>query len=72
MAYPQQAWRRGRRLVLLIAAVLMALGGALAANASELALGRNVRRIVQAATGGQQTPWDVSSLTDAFYFRPGN
>ena len=32
---------------------------------------RNVRQRVETATGGQQVPWDTSSLTEAFYFRPG-
>lgn len=31
---------------------------------------RNVRRTVLEATGGQQTPWDASSLIDSFVFKP--
>ncbi len=31
---------------------------------------RNVRRSVLTATGGQQTPWDSSSLVDSFVFKP--
>ena len=31
---------------------------------------RGVRREVVDATGGQQTPWDSSSLLDPFYFVP--
>ncbi|WP_166802245.1 caspase family protein [Microvirga pakistanensis] len=31
----------------------------------------NVRRDVIAATGGQQVPWENSSLTKQFYFSPG-
>lgn len=31
---------------------------------------RNVRRSVLQSTGGQQTPWDSSSLTDSFAFNP--
>ncbi len=31
---------------------------------------RNVRRTVLEATGGQQTPWDSSSLIDSFVFKP--
>lgn len=34
------------------------------------AIFRNVRRSVLEATGGAQTPWDSSSLLDAFYFVP--
>lgn len=30
---------------------------------------RNVRRNVLQATGGQQTPWDSSSLIDSFVFK---
>ena len=32
---------------------------------------RNVRRSVLQATGGEQTPWDSSSLVDPFYFVAG-
>ena len=32
---------------------------------------RNVRRDVIAATRGRQVPWNHSSLTDDFFFRPG-
>lgn len=31
---------------------------------------KNVRRAVQIATGGKQTPWDSSSLVDSFVFQP--
>lgn len=31
---------------------------------------RNVRRVVMTVTGGQQTPWDSSSLTISFSFAP--
>ena len=31
---------------------------------------RNVRRSVLESTGGEQTPWDSSSLIDAFFFMP--
>ena len=31
---------------------------------------RRARRQVLAATGGRQTPWEHSSLTSEFYFRP--
>jgi hypothetical protein len=31
---------------------------------------RNVRRAVLQSTEGEQTPWDSSSLVDAFYFMP--
>lgn len=31
---------------------------------------RNVRKSVLKSTDGQQTPWDASSLTDTFLFRP--
>ena len=31
---------------------------------------RNVRKAVLSSTEGKQTPWDASSLTDTFIFKP--
>ncbi|MBL8670227.1 MAG: caspase family protein [Alphaproteobacteria bacterium] len=42
-----------------------------AAGAPVTEIFQQVRRDVLAATGGKQTPWESSSLTDNFFFRPG-